>query len=91
MQIKPYTTDTSSDAIEVQLGLWSKMTGTQRVQKTMAISSQIRTMAFDAIRRRHPDWNNKQVRLKFIELTYGIEIAKELEYWLAEQTVDQVA
>ena len=83
-----YTTDTSPDAAEVQLGLWSEMTGQQRVRKAMALSSRLRAMAFDAIRRRHPDWNDKQVQLQFIELTYGSEISKELEQWLVEQSVE---
>ena len=85
---EPYTTDTLPDAAEVQLRLWSEMTGQQRVQKAMALSSRLRAMAFDAIRRRHPDWNENQVQLQFIELTYGSEIAKELEQWLAEPSIE---
>ena len=45
-------------------------------------------MAFDAIRRRHPGWNESQVQLKFIELTYGSELAAGLEQWKAEQTIE---
>jgi len=84
----PYTTDTSPDASAVQLELWRKMTGQQRVQKAMALSSQLRSMAFNAIRRRHPEWNESQVQLKFIELTYGSELAANFEEWKAERTVD---
>ena len=61
MPEEPYTSDTSADASEIQLELWRKMTGQQRVKKALALSAQLRAMAFDAIRRRHPEWNEDQV------------------------------
>ena len=64
------------------------MTGRQRVQKAIALSSQLRSMAFNAIRRRYPDWNEDQVQIKFIELTYGRELAVELEKWKVERSVE---
>ena len=88
MSDAPYTTDTSPEASEVQLELWRKMTGAERVQKAMALSSKLRSMAFDAIRRRHPAWNDSQVQLKFIELTYGSELAADFERWKAERSVE---
>ena len=42
-------------------------------------------MAFDAIRRRHPDYSEDEVRLKFIELTYGKSLADEVRDWQAER------
>lgn len=64
------------------------MTGQQRVEKAMALSSRVRAMAFSAIRRRHPEWNEDQIQLKFIELTYGRELASSFEKWKAEQTIE---
>lgn len=75
----PYTTDTSLEAQEVQLKLWRSMTGQQRIQKMAALSTRLRNMAFDAIRRRHSEFFEDQVRMKFIELTYGKELASEME------------
>jgi hypothetical protein len=42
-------------------------------------------MARNAIRRRHPDWSEDEVRLKFIELTYGAELAREVRQFLKER------
>jgi hypothetical protein len=42
-------------------------------------------MAFDAIRRRHPEYSEDDVRLKFIGLTYGKELADEVRDWQMEQ------
>jgi hypothetical protein len=45
-------------------------------------------MAMDAIRRRHPDFDEVQLRLRFIELTYGKELAENVRQWQREQVVD---
>ncbi|MEZ6125815.1 MAG: hypothetical protein R3C49_22035 [Planctomycetaceae bacterium] len=41
-----------------------------------AWSRQVKRMSMDAIRRRHPAFSENEVRLKFIELTYGSELAE---------------
>lgn len=78
----PYTSDTSIDAEEVQLNLWRAMSGEERIQKMAALSSRLRDMAFDAIRRRHPEFSEQQIRLKFIELTYGKDLATKVEQYI---------
>jgi len=84
----PYTTDTSVDAKAVQLELWRAMSGLERIQKVVSLSSNLRQMAFDAIRRRHPDFNEEQVRLKFVELTYGKELAASMAQWQLRKSVE---
>ena len=79
----PYTTDTSEDALEVQLACLRRMSPQERVRKTCAMSRRVRDMAMDAIRRRHPEWDDTQVRLMFIELTYGKSLADDLRSTLA--------
>jgi len=75
MRQSPYATDTSSDAYDVQLELLRRMSPTDRLKKTFALSRQVKRMSMDAIRRRHPELDEKSVRLKFIELTYGEALA----------------
>jgi len=41
-------------------------------------------MAFDAIRRRHPEYSEDEGRLTFIELTYGKALANEVRFWQRE-------
>lgn len=41
-------------------------------------------MAFDPIRRRHPNWNESQVQIKFIEVTYWKELSEGFEKCIAE-------
>jgi len=79
-------TDTSPDALAVQLDGLRRMTPQQRIAKMCAMSRLVRNMAFDAIRRRHPELDDEGVRLLFIELTYGKTLADDVRRW--KQRVD---
>ena len=85
----PYTNDTSREALEVQLECLRKMTPQQRIRQTCSMSQQIKRMAFEAIRRRHPDWSEQEIQLKFIELTYGTHLAADVRAWLKDRNIEQ--
>ena len=85
MQMQPYTTDTSDEALAVQLEGLRRMSPTERVNKMCKLSASLRRMAKDAIRRRHPEFDESEVRLKFIELTYGKELADSVRNYLRER------
>ena len=80
-----YTTDTSSEAYAVQLELMRQMSPIQRLKKAFSLSRQVKQVTMDAIRRRHPEFDEEAVRLKFIELTYGKTLADEVRQWQKEQ------
>ena len=85
MDSRTYTTDTSEEALEMQLECFRRMTPPERIAKMSSWSSQIKRMGFDAIRRRHPEFDEQQVQLKYIELAYGLEIAQGYRTWLTER------
>ncbi len=85
MAANQYTTDTCDEALQVQLACLRRMTPRERMQKTCAMSRRVRDMAMKAIRRRHPDWDDSQVRLMFIELTYGKALADDIRQTCAER------
>lgn len=74
-------TDTSSDALDVQLNGLRRMSPQERIAKMCSLSRRVRNMAFDAIRRRHPEFDEEEVQLLFIELTYGEPLADEIRRW----------
>lgn len=86
MEPTPYTTDTSPEALAVQLDCLRKMTPQERIRRTCAMSRRVRKMAFDAIRRRHPQLDESEVQLLFIELTYGAPLASEVRRWKVERS-----
>lgn len=71
-----YTTDTTPEAEDAQLAAARKLSPAERFWQTCVLSSQVRQMAFDAIRRRFPEMTDGEVKLKFIELTYGKSLAE---------------
>jgi hypothetical protein len=85
MQESDYTADTSKEALEVQLACLRQMSPGERIRQTLAMSRRVRNMAIDAIRRRHPDLEDAEVGLMFIELTYGKSLAEDIRRWRAER------
>lgn len=83
-----YTTDTSDEALEMQLECFRSMTPKERIAKMSSWSSQIKRMGFEAIRRRHPEYDELQVQFKFIELTYGEELAEGFRRCLEGKSVE---
>lgn len=81
MTIPTEVSDTSEEALAVQLECLRQMPPQERLRRACAWSGQVRRMAFDAIRRRHPEYSEDEVRLTFIELTYGKELAEEVREW----------
>ncbi len=57
------------------------MSPQRRLQQVFSWSSQLKQMALDAIRRRHPEFDANAVGLKFIESTYGKKLADEIRLW----------
>lgn len=85
MEKLAYTVDTSREALEVQLACLRQMSPRDRIRQTLAMSQRVRNMALDAIRRRHPDLDEAEIGLLFIELTYGKSLADDIRRWQLER------
>lgn len=85
MKSASYTTDTSPEAQAVQLEYVRNMSPQQRLRKSCALSGQVRKMAIEAIRRRHPGLDGRELQLRLIELVYGKQLADEVANWQAER------
>jgi hypothetical protein len=73
-----YTTDTSDEAYWVQIGIFRKLSPQQRIEQASKLSNQLRIMAMNAIRKLHPDWDEADVKLAFIETAHGKKLADEM-------------
>jgi len=85
MSMPAYTSDTADEAAAIQLQCFRKLTPAERVQKACAMSKRNRLLAMEAIRRRHPGLAKDDVKLAFIELAYGGEIAAAVRRWWQER------
>lgn len=82
--LMPLITDTSTDADAVQLNLIRQMPSSRRLEKAIALSREVIRLSKAAIRRRHPEYSEEEVGLKFIELNYGADLADSVRAWRLE-------
>ena len=82
MSLEPYTTDTSTEAENIQHELVRRMTPSQRAEVAFRLTSEMIRCSKDAIRRRYPEYSELQRQLVFVELHYGAELAASLARYL---------
>jgi hypothetical protein len=82
MTLAAVPSDTSSSAAAVQRARIRALAPLERLRKGCALSNRGRRMALEAIRRRHPDADATEVRLRYLELAYGPVLATEVRRWL---------
>lgn len=63
--------DTSAEAWAVQVGIWRRMGDTGRTSAALQMTAFSRQCTLDAIRGRHPDYDERQAFLAFVRLLYG--------------------
>ena len=78
------TNDTTAEAEAVQLECIRRMSPLERLRAGCRMSSRVRRLAFEAIRGRHEDADEMEVRLRFIELAYGANLAADVRLWLRD-------
>ena len=64
-------TDTTPRAAAAQLRLYRNATPSQRVQIAVELSDAVRETTIAGIRRRHPQYSERDVSRSFLRLVYG--------------------
>jgi|GEM_PF-2874171 len=67
-----------------QMELLRKAPPAQRLEQALALSEKSAELARQALRRIHPEVGEREVRLKFVELHYGREVADQARRSLAD-------
>jgi hypothetical protein len=62
--------DTSPDAEQVQLGVFRKMTGEQRLKLALEMSDFARELSLSRIRAEHPEWSDWEVKRELLRLDF---------------------
>jgi hypothetical protein len=66
-------TDTTPRAAAIRLQLYRDAGPSRRVQVAVELSDAVRETALAGLRRRHPEYSERQVRDAFLRLVYGVE------------------
>ncbi len=88
MQRSIYAADTHAEANEVQLQLIRNMPPVRHIQRTVELSRQLKNMLLAALKRIHPNLDDEEIRLLFIEQVYGKELADGVRGVLAQRNVE---
>ncbi len=72
-------------AREVQLELLRAATPARRLALARSLSTTTITLAREAIRRRHPQWGEREILLEFARVHYGPELASRVRDYLARR------
>jgi len=74
--------DTLPEAESVLIGLLQDRPAALRLRDAVTASNRVAQQCKDAIRRNHPEISEDEIKLRFIELNYGQEIADEVRAYL---------
>ena len=78
--------DTSPDALAVQIELLRKATLSERFRLTCDLTTTAIELSRGAIRQAHPTWSELEVKLYWAELHYGKELADQVRRHLGVET-----
>jgi hypothetical protein len=74
--------DTDVEAERVQLELLRNATPGQRAALAMSLSATVISLAHRALQTQDPDASDQEIKLRFVELNYGRELAADLAAFL---------
>ena len=80
--ISARSADTDIEAERVQLELLRHASTGQRAALAMSLSATVISLARRALRRQDPAASEEEIGLRFVELSYGRELAAELAAFL---------
>lgn len=83
--MRPEVEDTSHEARRIQLQLLRNASPSRRLQLALSLSQTTRELALGALRRRHPELSEREIRLRFAELHYGRELAGRVRDYLQDR------
>lgn len=70
--------DTHAEAHAVQLRAYRAMAPEQRAQIALELSDDMRSIAREGIRMRHPEYSQEQIRRALVRLLHGAEAARRI-------------
>ena len=69
--------DTTLEAARVQFSILRKIGLEGRARMTIELSDGLRSIVESGVRGRHPDYDDKMVRLAFLRITIGEELFRQ--------------
>lgn len=77
--------DTSADALAAQLASIRGMRPLDRFRAGCSLTSRGRRLAMAALRRRYPSASDDEIRVRYLALAYGEQLAMDVGRWLKDK------
>jgi hypothetical protein len=74
-----------TSAEQAQIELFRRVTPQQRCELARSLTAGMMDLAHRAIERAYPELGPWAQRVKFVEVHYGAELARQFERWLVER------
>ncbi|MEM7785331.1 MAG: hypothetical protein AAF623_18435 [Planctomycetota bacterium] len=84
MPSPPVNHDTSPEAESILIRLIQEKPAAARLGDAVAASNRVARQCKEAIRRSHPDCCEEDIKLRFIALNYGQELAEKVRAYLGK-------
>jgi hypothetical protein len=81
----PHASDTSPDAAAVVDRCIRELAPIDRLRKGCSLSNRGRRLGMAAIRRQHPSASELEVKVRYLELAYGRDLAEAVRHWIEER------
>jgi hypothetical protein len=78
MTIRAIPADTTPEAFRVMVAAYRAMPPGRTLEMAMQMSDDIMEIAAAGVRQRHPDYNDKQVRMAVIRMRLGEKLFREV-------------
>ncbi len=75
--------DAHPEAEQVQVAILRQAPVTRRLAMTRALTESVYRRSMHAIRRAHPELNDEEIKLFFVRLNYGADLAGKLATYLS--------
>jgi hypothetical protein len=71
--------DTSAEAQRVCVASYASLSGSERVERSMAMADEVKEVTLAGIRHRHPDWTDADAHREWLCRLHGPVVAAILE------------
>ena len=88
IDMKPQSSDTNSQVETLLIDMIRKLNTSQRLLKTLSLSSHIINLSKRAINRANPNKDKSECDLLFVKFHYGSELADKLKLYLQNMQND---
>ena len=85
MPTQPPHHDTTPEAESILVGLLQDKPAEVRLEDAVAASNRVAQLCKEAIRRNNQDWSEEEVKLRFIAINYGKDIAAKVRAHLGKK------